>query len=113
MEFATQFIRDDQARIYYEKDANDNILFQRPYTDEENAHVNSERNRETLVQQAIAAMATNLEDIDRNTAALAVATPTNAQVVAQLKEVTRQSSFHAKQLNALMRLVLGKLDATT
>jgi hypothetical protein len=112
----TNNIRDEWDNIthtYRGYDAEDNLVEERPYTPEEIADSQADANAATLHLQALAALATNLEDIDWNTAALAVANPTNAQVVAQLKEVTRQSSAHAKQLNALIRLQIGQLDATT
>lgn len=43
--------------------------------------------------------------IGGNIAALNVASPTNAQVVAQVKALTRQN-------NALIRIILGALDST-
>lgn len=55
-------------------------------------------NRATIEQQAATALA-------NNRTFLAIASPTNAQVVAQAKALTRQN-------NALIRLILGKLDAT-
>lgn len=110
MSFATQFIHDDVARMYYEKDDANNVLLERPYTDEENQHVDAEQNRSVLRQQGLTALVTNMQDIARNDIALAVANPTQAQITAQVKELTRQSTYHAQQLNALIRLVLNKLD---
>lgn len=43
--------------------------------------------------------------ISGNITALGVANPTNAQVIAQVKALTRQN-------NALIRLLLGQLDVT-
>lgn len=55
-------------------------------------------NEQTVRERAGQALATNRTF-------LAVASPTNAQVVAQVKALTRQ-------MNGLVRLVLGQLDAT-
>lgn len=55
-------------------------------------------NTGTLHAQAAAALA-------QNRAAIAAAAPTNAQVIAQVKNLSAQN-------NALIRLVLGLLDAT-
>lgn len=46
-----------------------------------------------------------LSALDVNAAFLALASPTNAQLAAQVKALTRQST-------ALIRLVLGSLDST-
>lgn len=55
-------------------------------------------NRQALTDQAAAALATNRTF-------LALASPTNAQIAAQVKALTRQN-------NALVRLALGLLDGT-
>jgi hypothetical protein len=55
-------------------------------------------NTDTLHAQATTALA-------QNRAAIAAAAPTNAQVIAQVKNLSAQN-------NALIRLVLGLLDAT-
>ena len=55
-------------------------------------------NADTLHAQAHAALA-------QNRAAISAAAPTNAQVIAQVKNLSAQN-------NALIRLVLGLLDAT-
>lgn len=78
------------------------------------AHVaiDEEGNRRTLEDQALAAMQNNRDDIATNNTYLAIASPTNAQVAAQVKALTAQSTRQARQLNGVARLVLGKLDAT-
>jgi hypothetical protein len=64
------------------------------------AHVaiDEQANATTLRSRADAALA-------NNATFLAIASPTNAQTLAQVKALTRQN-------NALLRLVLGKLDST-
>jgi hypothetical protein len=69
-------------------------------------------NRQTLQTQALAAFTQNRANITRNTASIAVANPTNAQVVAALKDALGQLSQLEAQNNAIMRLVLGMLDGT-
>lgn len=63
---------------------------------------------ETLMQRAGAALATNTADIEANTAWL-TANPTAAPV---LREMVRQSTLQARQLNALIRLATRALDST-
>ena len=55
-------------------------------------------NYDTIVAQAVGALVSNTAYID-------LATPTNAQVAAQVKALTRQN-------NKIIRLVLGRLDGT-
>lgn len=61
--------------------------------------VNEQANRTTLEQQAVGAL-------DTNRTFLAIASPTNAQIVAQVKALTRQN-------NGFIRLILGRLDGTS
>lgn len=70
-------------------------------------------NKATLEQQALTAMQNNRDDVVVNDAYLAVANPTNAQVAAQVRALTVQSTRQARELNGIARLILGKLDATT
>jgi hypothetical protein len=77
--------------------------------------VNGQRVRQTVTEDVPDPTAAdlNLADLKSkaanaiagNIAALAVASPTNAQVVAQVKALTRQN-------DALIRVILGLLDST-
>lgn len=69
----------------------------RAKTPDELAAQTAEANRTTIEQQARTAL-------NGNAAFLAIATPTAAQNAAQIKALTRQ-------VNGLIRLVLGQLDA--
>jgi hypothetical protein len=78
-------------------------ILQRQADDQEQASQESilstmSTNRKTLEQQAQASLA-------QNKAAIAATSPTNAQVVAQVKALSAQN-------NALIRLVLGLLSET-
>ena len=79
---------------------------------DESGLTDSERNDETLRARADSALTANTNDIAANDLFLAIASPTNAQNAAQVKELTRQSTRQARELNALIRLVLGRLDST-
>lgn len=74
--------------------------------------IDEEGNRVTLEQQALAAMQNNRDDIATNNTYAAITNPTNAQVAAQVKALTAQSTRQARQLNGAIRLLLGKLDGT-
>jgi hypothetical protein len=76
------------------------------------APASEQHNRQVIEQQAVSALMANKNDITANDTFLAIAAPTNAQTLAQVKELTRQSSRQAKELNGLIRLVLNRLDAT-
>jgi uncharacterized protein with WD repeat len=103
---------DDATLTYRGYDQFDKLVETRPYTPDEVTDLQQETNRKSLQDQALVALQSNLDDIARNDAAIAVAAPTNAQVISQMKELSRQSSRQAKQINALIRLALGKLDST-
>jgi len=96
---------DDDARTYTSWGKDGKQTEQRPYTAAEAAAADAaaaedtaDRNRTTVADQAAAAL-------DANAAYLGTASPTNAQVAAQVKALTRQA-------NKLIRLQLGKLDGT-
>lgn len=97
---------DDDTRTYTRWDETGAQVEQRPYTPDENARVDAEAaittantNRTSLRAKAINALA-------NNATFLGLSSPTNAQVVAQTKALTRQN-------NALIRLVIGQLDDTS
>lgn len=69
-------------------------------------------NETTIRDRATNALAANAADIATNDTFLAIASPTNAQLAGQVKELTRQSTLQARELNALVRLVLRRFEGT-
>lgn len=74
------------------------VWTQRPKTQAELDADRDNTNAATIRQQANNAL-------DNNRTYLAIASPTNAQVLAQVRSLTQQ-------MNGVIRLVLGKLDGT-
>lgn len=96
---------DDTVRVYTEFNAAGVQTLQRSYTQAEidratasALSVTERTNKQTLEQQATTALADNRTF-------LAIASPTQAQTLTQVKALTRQN-------NAIMRLILNKLDGT-
>lgn len=95
---------DDEQRLVW--DFTTEPHSSRPYTDEENAAADeretqrvAEGNRVTLTERARAALAGNADF-------LALTSPTNVQTLAQVRALTRQ-------MNAVIRLVVGDLSSDT
>lgn len=93
---------DDESRLHYDFTAEPWATT--PYTAEENAaaderaaEVVAESNHDVLVDLARAALADNRIFL--------ASTPSNAPTVAQVKALTRQ-------MNAIIRLVVGDMDGT-
>jgi hypothetical protein len=104
---------DDALREYRGYDAAGNLVEKRPYTADESADADREANRVSLVDKSTTALSNNLTDISTNDSFLAIPAPTNAQVLAQVQELTRQNSRQARELNGVIRLVINRLEATT
>lgn len=83
----------------YTREESGHVVEARPLTTAELAVIMPPRNRATLESRSTTALA-------RNATYLALVTPTNAQVAAQVRALTRQA-------NALIRLQVGALDDTT
>jgi len=67
---------------------------------------------QVLRDRAAAALAANVTDQADNATYLAIASPSAAQVAAQVRALTRQSTTQARELTAVIRLLLGLLDST-
>ena len=96
-----------------EVDASTGEVTERPFTTEEAALRTADAEQSAQQQAVDALRAANTSTLHaqattalaQNRAAIAAAAPTNAQVIAQVKNLSAQN-------NALIRLVLGLLDAT-
>lgn len=69
-------------------------------------------NEATLIAQGLAALAQNRAYMTQNTASLAIANPTNAQVISAVRSLLAQASALEAQNNAIIRLILQQLDGT-
>jgi len=96
-----------------EVDAETGERIERTFTPEEAAQRATDAEEATQAAAVAALRAANTDTLHaqaenalaQNRAAIAAAAPTNAQVIAQVKALSAQN-------NALIRLVLGLLDAT-
>lgn len=102
------------------------VWTERPMTTQEQADATASTNRATLLTQAANALTANAtflglpDPTANNNTYLALSSPTNAQVVAQVKALTQQSNAYVAQLKALtqqvdklIRLATNVLDATS
>lgn len=100
--------RDDAAATVTEKDANGAVTSTRPYTAAESTAVADaaaaavQETSRSSVAQSLRAKAGSA--IAANNTFLSLASPTNAQTLAQVQRLTREA-------NALIRLMLSQLDA--
>lgn len=90
---------DDETRTFHDYEAGTS----RPYTTEENAEADERDATEALVTNQRSIEGKAVAALDANNTYLALQSPSNAQVVAQVRLLTRQN-------NALIRLVLKRLD---
>jgi hypothetical protein len=96
-----------------EVDATTGAVIERAYTTQEAAQAAADAEHATAQAAVVALRAANTDTLHaqattalaQNRAAIAATAPTNAQVIAQVKNLSAQN-------NALIRLVLGLLDAT-
>lgn len=91
---------------------NQPVVRERQSTLEEDAQATAQVNRSTLEQRADNALVANKTAITQSQAFLAIANPTNAQNAAQVKALTQQQVVLTQQMNGVIRLLLGRLDAT-
>jgi hypothetical protein len=96
---------DDVSRTVKTYDAGGTLTSSRPYTTEENAAADAAALTATATSNDAALREKARTAIQGNKDFLAIASPTNAQTLAQVKALTRQN-------NALIPLVLG-VTATT
>lgn len=126
---------DPTTRTYTQWDINGVLILTRPYTTAENADADARAladtaatNRSSIETKAHAALIANATDLTQDatviTQANALAATTGTRTLAQLSGDVRalaqavavlagNDTNSKKELNALIRLVLGQFDATT
>lgn len=97
---------DDATRRYHEYTAAGVETLDRPYTPEENADADARAKLATEATNEADLLAKARNAINGNKNFLAIASPTNAQTVTQVKALTRQ-------MNALIRLEVRELLDTS
>jgi hypothetical protein len=80
--------------------------------DDEPVLTTEQANGVTLRDRARAALAANVTDQADNATYLLIPSPSAAQVAAQVRALTRQSNTQARELTAVIRILLGDLDTT-
>lgn len=110
---------DGDTRTYTEWDEQGVEVLSRPFTAEENARADAEAaaeaeesNKRTIEAQAAAAKADNAAIIDGADTYLAIASPTNAQIAAQVRSLTQAARMAAQQRNGLIRMALADYSGT-
>ena len=97
--------RDDDTRTFSAWDAAGTLTTSRPYTTAENADADARATAATASANGATLRTRAANAIATNNAFLAQTTWTNADVLAQVKLLTREC-------NALIRLVVNQLDST-
>ena len=108
---------DDTTRIYTEWDEEGNDTFFRPYTGQENANADdaaavaqADHNERIIEDKAFQGINDNRDVIDDANAFLAIDSPSNAIIAAQVRGLTEASKLSAKQRNGIIRLILRKFE---
>lgn len=96
---------DDIARVYSRWDAAGELLASRVFNEEEHAAADEHAERTNAQANRLALVASAQTALVNNRDFLAIPAPTNVQVLAQTKALSRQS-------NGVIRMLLGQLDAT-
>lgn len=93
------------TRIYREWDASSVLTLERPYTAAENAFADAQAQAETEMSNETSLRDKARTALTNNATFLAIATPTTAQAITQVKALTRQ-------VNALIKLQIRDLTDT-
>lgn len=96
---------DDSTDTYTAYDQAGNVTTTRPFTAEETARAQALEAAATASNNFATVRTAATNAIASNQTFLGIASPTNAQAVAQIQALTRQ-------VNALIRLVLNELSST-
>lgn len=96
---------DDATRSYVKYTDKGVQESSRPYTAKENAEADARAQVNVITANRTAIETQAATTLAANKAFVGIASPTNAQSAAQVKALTRQ-------VNGIIRLVLGKLDAS-
>ncbi|MFJ3775195.1 hypothetical protein ACIPX0_26215 [Streptomyces sp. NPDC090075] len=96
---------DDIGLMYYWRNADDGLVYSRPFNEEELAGIAKRQMLDELGEEAKEALVLNDGWIHQNTAFLAIEIPTDDDVLTQLRSLTEQASYQAGTAKRVIRVL--------
>jgi len=96
---------DDTGLMYYWRNLDDGLVYSRPFNEEELSGIAKRQMLDQLGQEAKEAIVLNDGWIDQNDAFLTIETPTEDDVLTQLRSLTLQASYQAGTAKRVIKVL--------